>query len=508
MTVLTSALTELKNKLNLQYIDLDVGAVSLDNLNVDITNLAGIKTETCTSECVTAFNSVPHYAVPELPIPTGTITFGLASRGYTAISQPFSYSGTDATYYTATVNGVSVGVVTSPIELTDLSPSTTYTIAVTPMSIFGSGDEASTDVTTYALDTPITTGVGATAQGVITFGSVTKDTSSISQPFTYSGVGQLGFFAKINNGSPYLVTSPIELTSLTDATIYNIKVAAYNNGGVSTWYETNVQTDTLPDTPLGTITFGLPTITETTISQPFTYDLEDATHFIATVNGVSVGTVTSPIELTDLTADTLYIINVTPVNLVGLGNTFSTSVTTNESLYLMGVLNLKFEVMYIHGTDIDLIPPTHNGGGSYAEDISSSAVYNLVLNDITIGQVNLTNSGGSIDTFNYPSELTDDVWVGSPYSRYSKVTITLEQAYAIAANLASPTGVGFALVPVGTYNASKPLRVRMSLIAEGDPDNVQVLYFNHYVSENYALNPEAPSGYVGRIVFAYVIATE
>lgn len=100
MTVLTDALTELKNKLNLQYIDLDVGAVSLNNLHTETNSLANIKTETCISECVTAFNSVPQYVVPELPLPTGNITFGTPKRGYTGISQPFSYSGTDATYYT------------------------------------------------------------------------------------------------------------------------------------------------------------------------------------------------------------------------------------------------------------------------------------------------------------------------------------------------------------------------------------------------------------------------
>lgn len=466
MTVLTSALTKLKNKLNLQYIDLDVGAVSLDNLNVEITNLADIKTETCTSECVTAFNSVPHYVVPELPIPTGTITFGLASRGYTAISQPFSYSGTDATYYTATVNGVSVGVVTSPIELTDLSPSTTYTIAVTPMSIFGSGDEASTDVTTYALDTPITTGVGATAQGVITFGSVTKDTSSISQPFTYSGVGQLGFFAKINNGSPYLVTSPIELTSLTDATIYNIKVAAYNNGGVSTWYETNVQTDALPDTPLGTITFGSPTITETTISQPFTYDLEDATHFIATVNGVSVGTVTSPIELTGLIANTEYTITVIPVNAIGNGNSFSTTDTTLESEYANAVASLVIEGLYFHGDDESLVPESYQSGLTPTTHTTNTAKYTLKLNGVAVGEINLNNGGGTLDSLNYPAELVGGTWFGTTYSRYSKIELTPEQTLSVVGSAVSITAVALTLEPL-MLSPSSLVLLRVSVVLGG-----------------------------------------
>lgn len=44
MTVLTDVLAELKNKLNLQYIDLDVGAVSLNIVHVEADGLANIKT--------------------------------------------------------------------------------------------------------------------------------------------------------------------------------------------------------------------------------------------------------------------------------------------------------------------------------------------------------------------------------------------------------------------------------------------------------------------------------
>jgi len=320
MTVLTEALLELKNKLNLQYIDLEGGAVSLNTVQAETANLADIKTETCTSECVTFFNSIPHYVVPELPVPTGTITFGVPKIGYTAISQPFSYSGTDATHYTATVDAVSIGAVTSPIELTGLTPDTTHTIAVTPISVFGGrGTEASTNVTTHALDTFVPVGVGAKPIGVITFGTPTKDSESISQPFSYSGTGQLGFFAKIDNGIPYLVTSPIELLGLDPVTVYNIKVAAYNNGGIGTWYQTNVKTKPLPGAPLGTITFGTPTITYTTITQPFTYAYGDATSFTAEVNGSSIGTVTSPISLSGLTEDTEYEIKVSPINAYGAG---------------------------------------------------------------------------------------------------------------------------------------------------------------------------------------------
>lgn len=496
MSMLNDALTALKTKINLQHTDLAVGASSLDTVAVSVGILADIKTSTCISECVTAFTSVPQYVVPELPVPTGTITFSTPSKGYTAITQPFSYSGTDATYYTATVNGVSIGAVTSPISLTGLDPDTNYTIAVTPQTIFGSGTEASTTVHTYALTSLIINGVGAKPIGVITFGSVTKDTSSISQPFTYSGVGQLGFFAKINNGSAYIVTSPIELISLTDATIYNIKVAAYNNGGIGTWYETNVQTDALPDTPLGTITFGTPTIGETTISQPFTYSDVDATHFIGFLDGVSLGTVVSPIELTGLTPDTPYLISVVPVNLVGSGNTFSITDTTLESAYELALYTLTLEALYFHDTDISLIPPSHTGGSPYPLR-SGNMEFDVYLNTVFVGRFNLTNDGSTADDYNYPSELTGGTWVGSPYSRYSKIVLTLEQVADIAANQENGSSdlIGFAIYPT-TAVAFTNLQIRYSVAVNGVGEP-QALYFTHSLADNRRLNTLGTE-YVGR----------
>ena len=496
MSMLSDALTDLKNKVDLPHIDLEAGASILATRQLEVANLAEIKTETCTSECITAFNSIPHYVVPELPIPTGTITFGLASRGYTAISQPFSYSGTDATYYTATVDAVSIGVVTSPIVLTGLTPDTTYTIAVTPMTVFGEGTEASTNVTTHALDTFVPVGVGSLPIGIITFGTPTKDTETISQPFSYSGTGQLGFFAKINNGSPYLVTSPIELLGLDPATIYNIKVAAYNNGGIGTWYQTDVQTDALPDTPLGTITFGTPTIGETTITQPFTYDLADATHFIGFLDGVSLGTVVSPIELTGLTPDTPYLISVVPVNLVGNGNTFSITDTTLESAYELALYTLTLEALYFHDTDISLIPPSHTGGSPYPSR-SGNMEFDVYLNTVFVGRFNLTNDGSAADDYNYPSALTGGTWVGSPYSRYSKIVLTLEQIAAIAANQENGSSelIGFAIYPT-TAVAFTDLQIRYSVAVNGVGEP-QALYFTHSLADNRRLNALGTE-YVGR----------
>lgn len=47
MSMLTDALIALKTKINLQHIDLTVGASSLDTIAVSVGTLADIKTSTC-----------------------------------------------------------------------------------------------------------------------------------------------------------------------------------------------------------------------------------------------------------------------------------------------------------------------------------------------------------------------------------------------------------------------------------------------------------------------------
>jgi len=81
--------------------------------------------------------------------------------------------------------------------------------------------------------------------------------------------------------------------------------------------------------PAGTITLGTPTVGETSISLPFTYNDTDQTGFEHRVDGGAWTATTSPVSLTGLTADTAYVIEVRAVNADGGGAPASTTITTD-----------------------------------------------------------------------------------------------------------------------------------------------------------------------------------
>ena len=157
-------------------------------------------------------------------------------------SQPFTYTGTDADSFTAKVDGVSIGTVTSPINLTGLTMGTLYVIEVTPVNTYGVGTPASTSLTTldWALN-QFPTG-GTASAGFISFGLADVTEHTITQPFTYSASDAIGFLFKLNNGSPAPITSPIELVSLLKGTVYNLKIAAVTNYGVGQYASVDVKT--------------------------------------------------------------------------------------------------------------------------------------------------------------------------------------------------------------------------------------------------------------------------
>lgn len=86
-----------------------------------------------------------------------------------------------------------------------------------------------------------------------------------------------------------------------------------------------------PQVPQGSISFGSPTITDTTISQPFTYSASDYTGFYFKLNSGSQIVEDSPIALEGLTPETAYNISVAAYNAVGTGTWYSTTVTTAEA---------------------------------------------------------------------------------------------------------------------------------------------------------------------------------
>lgn len=316
----------------------------------------------------------------------------------------------------------------------------------------------------YTLPTPPPPPPEPVPSGVITFGTPSKTTTTIEQPFSYSAGDATGFKYYVGSGSQAEAVSPIELTSLNPNTFYTIYVAAYNDGGIGTWASTAVKTLPTPPLPLAPqyfVVFQTPTVGTTTISQPFTYEGADYDSFIATVNGESIGTVTSPIELTGLEEDTDYVITVTPVNTEGSGYTSQTTVHTNISEETLIILNLEIEAYYAYGSDRELLPTGYLYPTAYSEYLTNQARFNVFLGGILIGELNLNNGGGATDVSPNFTALVP-VWSGSPFSRYDTLTITLPQAKQIAAAITA-AGVSLKFVPISTPSPHSSITARFTI---------------------------------------------
>jgi hypothetical protein len=303
MAALKDALIQLSQIVELQYVSLEDRGDELEALEAEFEAV-------CDCTCSEYFDIHVEHVVPNPLPPLGTITFETIEVTSNSLSIHFAYGVfTDATgFYYSLDSGASVSV-TSPLIITGLSPSTSHTIRVAPHNT-----EAIGTWTTYSFTTA---GAGGGGGDGFVFGTPTIGNTTISQPFTYGGTGATSFTAKLDGVSIGTVVSPIELDELTEDTEYEITVAPVTSYGVGSPVSVNVRTTDVE--PTGTITFGTPTITITTITQPFTYAYGDATSFTAEVNGSSIGTVTSPISLSGLAEGTEYEIIVTPINAHGAG---------------------------------------------------------------------------------------------------------------------------------------------------------------------------------------------
>lgn len=312
MAALKIALSQLASMLNLQYTNLPTKGDELEAQQVEFLAIAAIKDSGCLDECVTSYDISPIFITPESDLPQGTILFGLPTIGYYTIDQPFTYTGTDATGFLYKVDSGTPANAVSPIQLTSLNPITTYRIHVAPLKGVVQGAWQYVDVTTLLLLAPqgeVHFGTGASGGG--TFNPLN---GTFELPFTYTD-DDADSFDIIVDGQLYgnTTTSPAVISGLVQGQSYFIYLAGKNGGGggFALWVPpTNPVSIWIPLT-VGEIIFGTPTVTETTIDQPFTYTGNDDLYFTGSVDNVSFGyPIVSPIKLTNLDEGTAYTIGV------------------------------------------------------------------------------------------------------------------------------------------------------------------------------------------------------
>jgi len=153
-----------------------------------------------------------------------------------------------------------------------------------------------------------------------------------------------------------------------------------------------------------------------------------------------LGALSSPITLNDLLSDTVYTISVTPVNSLGSGNTFSTSPKTLVAPIVNALRFLTLEAYYTTQEDLSIISSDYQHSLVFNERVDNWGKFRVTFNDVDVGVVNLNNAGGTShpynDEHNYPASppVMPSGWLGSPYARYSKIELTLEQAQAVEAS--------------------------------------------------------------------------
>lgn len=203
------------------------------------------------------YSWVEYTNTPATP-PQGVTTIGSITPAETTASVPYSYNLSDQTGFQYRIDGgTALTASASPILLTGLTASTTYTIEVRATNTAGVGAwSAVAQFTT-------TEAAGLPPQGITTVGSITTGETTASIPFSYDDADQSGFDYRLDGGTPLeVVSNPILLTGLTDTTTYDIEVRAVNGTGVGAWSAVAQFTTDTPATINPIIIFGADKVLE------------------------------------------------------------------------------------------------------------------------------------------------------------------------------------------------------------------------------------------------------
>lgn len=258
-----------------------------------------------------------------IPVPAGTITFGVPAASPYSYSQPFTYDANDHTGFEYRIDGGPWQSGSSPVSSGTATAQTTYTIEVRAVNSSGPGQIALTTVTTLPM--------ASVPAGTITLGLPTVTAYTFGLPFVYSGSDNPDFEYRVNGGAWKPAPNPLFEHGLIPDKVYNVSVRAYNQNGPGASASTSITTLAIQMPPSGAITFAPPITTDDSFSQPFRYSSTDATGFEYRVDGGPWTATGDPINELGLDELTTYVLDLRAMSPGGAGAIYTTTITTGAS---------------------------------------------------------------------------------------------------------------------------------------------------------------------------------
>ncbi len=273
--------------------------------------------ESALSAVQTTTPQVPAPAAPT--ISSATLGNGLVTIAWGTVTNAASYNIYYAAGTTVDKTGTKVTVVTSPRDITGLTNGTPYAFAMSAVNSGGESALSSVVTATPQIPAPVAPTISSATSGDT---KVTVSWSTVANAASYnlyysagSTVDKIG--TKITN-----VTSPKDVTSLTNGTKYAFAVSAVNAGGESALSGVLTSTPQVPAPGAPTInsaTAGNTNVTVTwgTVTNATSYNLYYKAGTTVDKTGTEVTGVTSPAKVSSLTNGTQYAFAVSAANAGG-----------------------------------------------------------------------------------------------------------------------------------------------------------------------------------------------
>ena len=379
----------------------------------------------------TTASAVSTYTVPS--VPQNIIATGGNKQISIAFTAPANNGGSVVTGYKYSLNGAAYIVragTTSPIVVSNLLDSTSYTIKLLAYNTIGDGTESlEVSTTTYAL--------ASEPQDVVVTAGIRQLSVAFSAPASNGGATITGYKYSLDGANYTTVnstTSPIVISSgISNNTSYTVRLRAFNTLGDGAIYTaSSVTTPGVPSVPQSissvagyrqiTVTYTAPSSNGGAEIIGYKYSLNNGTAV-----ALSVAAATSPFVISNLVNSTAYVVRLWAVSSVGDGAVaIAGSVTTLSST---PVPNSPQNVVISPGyrqLSIAYTAPVNNGGAAligYKYSLNSTVNYTSVLltnatSPITIPNL-LDNTSYVVRFLAYNSTGNSTAVVSSSVTTYS-----------------------------------------------------------------------------------------